>query len=159
MPQGRCTPIFVELNPLERLKKSRELKWLEAAKYYKSQSFKKGHKVWKNWNFKKCFTIHLGNAARNVHTKFHWASSSSLVFKSGQPKRLEAAKYYKFQSFKNGHKFWKNSNFKKCFILVLGNAVRNAHTKFHWASSISLVFKSGQPKLWKRERKIERYTS
>jgi len=153
MPQGRCTPIFVELAPLERLKKSRELKWLEAAKYYKSQSFKKGHKVWKNWNFKKCFTIHLGNAARNVHTKFHWASSSSLVFKSGQPKRLEAAKYYKFQSFKNGHKFWKNSNFKKCFILVLGNAVRNAHTKFHWASSISFFFISGQPKRLKNRKK------
>ena len=45
MPQGRCKPIFVELTPLEMLEKLRELKRLEAAKYYKSQSFKKGHKV------------------------------------------------------------------------------------------------------------------
>ena len=44
-PQGRCRPIFVELVPLERLKKSRELKRLEAAKYYKSPSFKNGHEV------------------------------------------------------------------------------------------------------------------
>ena len=40
--------------PLERLKKSRELKRLEAAKYYKSPSFKNGHEVWK-----KKFKFHL----------------------------------------------------------------------------------------------------
>ena len=45
MPQGRCAPIFVELASLERLKKSRELEPLEAAKYYKSPSFKNGQEV------------------------------------------------------------------------------------------------------------------
>ena len=53
-PQGRCRPIFVELVPLERLKKSREQRHLEAAKYYKFPSFKNSHEVWK-----KKFKLHL----------------------------------------------------------------------------------------------------
>ena len=61
----------------------------KGAKYYKSQSFKKVHKFWKNWNFKNSFKSSIGNYARNVHTKFHEASSIGLVFKSGPLKRLK----------------------------------------------------------------------
>ena len=62
-PQGRCRPIFVELVPLERLKKSREQRHLEAAKYYKFPSFKNSHEVWKK-NSNCIYSI--GKGARNM---------------------------------------------------------------------------------------------
>ena len=55
--------IFVEVVPRGRVEKSREVKRLEDAKYYKSPSFKNGHEVWeKNSNF----ICTIGKGARRM---------------------------------------------------------------------------------------------
>ena len=99
--------------------------------------WKNGHFSKNNRNFQEIFILALENDARNVHTKFHRATTKRKTKKSVELQHwvgVQDKNISKSKMLEKGHFSKKNQIFQKIFILAFEDHERNAHTKFHGAT-------------------------